>query len=76
MEDFRRDTLKSTTKSYRVTIDDGGRHVARTRLVGPARIFVRIVLCCVPVITSLSSLHFFKEIELEKERTLRNENVK
>lgn len=75
VEDLRRDTLKSTTKSYRVTIDDGGRHVARTRLVGSARVFARLVLCCVPVVASLSSI-FSQEAELKKRRTWGMPDVK
>lgn len=55
VEDLRRDTTKSAARSYRTAIDDGGRHVARTRLVGPARVSARLELRCVPVIASLSS---------------------
>jgi len=75
VKDFWHDILKSTTKSYRVTINDGGRHVARTQLVGPVCIFARFVLFYMPVVTSLSSI-FLRESELEKRKKAWNDNLR
>lgn len=75
VEDLRRDTLKNTTESYRVTIDDDGRHVARTQLLSSACVSARLVFCCMPVVTSLN-LIFRQETELEKEGSWKMPSMK